>query len=116
MLGLAGPVESIGPAATLRWTHSVEKTRWTEEWRATAEGLVITHASVEGSGAGMEPPEGSVHRDGAWHWRPTLPPVPEILLGNAGVTAPWQLCPAYGACRDLIAPAGEVIRLFACTP
>jgi len=114
MLGLAALPEVIGPAATLSWTHSIEKTLWTEHWRATPAGLLIDEASVQGSGAGMEPPDGSVLKDGAWHWRPALPPQSEITLGNAGVTAPWRLCPDGGACRDLIAPAGEPIRLFPC--
>lgn len=115
MLGLAGPVETIGPAAVLRWIHSVQKTRWTEEWRAEPDGLHLVAASAESNGAGMEPPEGAVLRDGAWHWAPRLPPLPEVILGNAGVTAPWELCPAGGACRALLAPPGEPIRLFACT-
>jgi hypothetical protein len=114
MLGLAAAPEAIGPAATLSWTHSIEKTLWTEHWRATPAGLVIDEASVEGSGAGMEPSEGSILKDGAWHWTPTLPPMPEVMLGNAGVTAPWRLCSDNGACRDLIAPPGEPIRLFPC--
>lgn len=114
MLGLAAVPEVIGPAATLSWTHSIEKTRWTEHWQATPDGLVLDAASVQGSGAGMEPPDGSILKDGAWHWKPTLAPMPEVMLGNAGVTAPWTLCRDGGSCRDLIAPAGEPIRLFPC--
>ena len=47
-------------AFTLSWTHSVEKTRWEEDWRVTPAGLEIVEARVKGSGAGMEPPEGAV--------------------------------------------------------
>ena len=53
-------------AFTLSWTHSVEKTRWEEDWRVTPAGLEIVEARVKGSGAGMEPPEGAVLKDGWW--------------------------------------------------
>ncbi len=42
-------------ALTLAWTHSVEKTLWEEDWRASAYGLELAQTRVRGSGAGMEP-------------------------------------------------------------
>ena len=46
----------LAGALTLAWTHSVEKTRWEEDWREVAAGLELVEARVQGSGAGMEPP------------------------------------------------------------
>jgi hypothetical protein len=88
-------------AFTLAWTHSVEKTRWEEDWRVTPRGLEIVEARIEGSGAGMEaPPEASF--DGRyWHYRPSLPPQPNLALARSGRTGgAWQLC-FSGSCRDL---------------
>ncbi|TIX68318.1 MAG: DUF1850 domain-containing protein, partial [Mesorhizobium sp.] len=63
----AGKTVTLTVAAfTLAWTHSVEKTRWQEDWKVMPSGLQIAEARIKGSGAGMEPPEGSVLRDGWW--------------------------------------------------
>ena len=57
----AGKTVTLAVAAfTLSWTHSVEKTRWEEDWAITPAGLQIVEARVKGSGAGMEPAEGAV--------------------------------------------------------
>ena len=61
-------------AFTLSWTHSVEKTRWEEDWAITPAGLQIVEARVKGSGAGMDPADGAVLRDGWWVYAPSLPP------------------------------------------
>jgi hypothetical protein len=88
-------------AFTLAWTHSVEKTRWEEDWRLTTAGLEITEARIQGSGAGMEPPPDAVFDGHAWHYRPKLPPQKAITLARSGATGgSWQICFA-GACRDL---------------
>lgn len=101
---------------TLRWRHSVQKTLWEEVWRATPEGLVLAEARVEGSGAGMEPPEGAALRDGFWRWRPGLPAQREIVMRRSGATADWQLCIA-GACRpmgDYLPEDADPVVLRAC--
>lgn len=99
---------------TLSWTHSVEKTEWREAWRVTSQGLVATEARVKGSGAGMDPPEGSILKDGWWVWTPKLPPLPELVLAASGATgAGWTLC-AAGQCRELGAQAGEAIHIRPC--
>lgn len=99
---------------TLSWTHSVEKTEWRESWRATPDGLIATGASVEGSGAGMDPPEGSVLKDGKWVWTPSLPPVPELVLASSGATGSgWTFC-AAGECRELGAVPGAAIHIRPC--
>lgn len=101
-------------AFTLSWTHSVERTRWEEDWRVTAAGLELVEARVAGSGAGMEPPEGAVLRDGFWAFAPNLPPMPEVLLAASGATGSgWRLC-AAAACLDLGARAGSPVRLAPC--
>ena len=50
-------------------------------------GLQIVEARVEGSGAGMEPGEGAVLRDGWWIYKPELPPQREIVLAASGAPA-----------------------------
>ncbi|BCH28004.1 DUF1850 domain-containing protein [Mesorhizobium sp. L-8-3] len=99
---------------TLSWTHSVEKTRWEEDWKVTPAGLEIVAARIKGSGAGMEPPEGAVFRDGWWTYVPHLPPRPSLVLAASGATASgWRLC-AGETCLDLGAEAGEPVSVQAC--
>lgn len=101
-------------AFTLSWTHSIEKTRWEEDWRVTPAGLEIVEARVKGSGAGMEPPEGAVLRDGWWSYRPKIGPRPILALAASGTTgAGWRLCTDQ-ACMDLGTEAGKTIELSAC--
>ena len=113
----AGKVTALAATAfTLSWTHSVERTRWEEDWRLASAGLEIVEARVRGSGAGMEPPEGAVLRDGWWVYRPSLPPVPELALAASGATGEgWRLC-AAGDCREIGVAAGAAVRIAACSP
>lgn len=85
---------------TLGWTHSVEKTRWEEDWRVTALGLVIEEARIEGSGAGMEIPADAILAEGFWVYRPELAPQKEVRLLDAGRGADWDICVA-GDCRPI---------------
>ncbi|MDP3315414.1 MAG: DUF1850 domain-containing protein, partial [Devosia sp.] len=55
---------------TLSWTHSVERTDWSETWRVSEQGLELTEARIKGSGAGMDPGEGAKLEDGWWAWSP----------------------------------------------
>lgn len=89
---------------TLSWTHSVEKILWEEDWRVAGQGLVLEESRVRGSGAGMDPPEGAVLEAGSWHYRPDLPPLPELILARSGATADWRLC-IKGTCT----PLGELL-------
>jgi hypothetical protein len=87
-----------GSLFTLSWTHSVERTRWEEDWRITPAGLEILEARIRGSGAGMEPPESSVLRDGWWVYRPALPAQRQVTLAQSAATGEgWTLC-AQGSC------------------
>ena len=85
---------------TLAWTHSIEKLRWEEDWHVAGPTLVLTEARIRGSGAGMEPPAGSVLHDGAWHFRPRDRWLRELQLARSEFTPDYQLCFA-GRCRPL---------------
>jgi hypothetical protein len=111
----AGKATALAATAfTLSWTHSVERTRWEEDWRLSGTGLEIVEARVRGSGAGMEPPEGAVLKDGWWTYRPALPPVPSLVLAASGATGEgWRLC-AAGECREIGVSAGAPATIAAC--
>ena len=103
-------------AFTLSWTHSVQKTLWVEHWRVELGGLRIVEASVEGSGAGMEPGEGARFDGRFWRWKPDLPLLPELLLRRSdAVPQGWRLC-AGGKCRAIAdrAEAADVVTLRPC--
>ncbi|MEK9968751.1 MAG: DUF1850 domain-containing protein [Ferrovibrio sp.] len=101
-LALGAAVVALGVnQVELRWTHSVQKSEWREQWSVTAAGLVLQQAAVQSSGAGMDPGEDAVMRDGFWVWRPALPPQPELILTRSPYTpGDWHLCTAAG-CHDL---------------
>jgi hypothetical protein len=100
-IATAGTTTKLAIAAfTLAWTHSVEKTLWEEDVRIEGDRLVVVEARIQGSGAGMEPTPGAVLRDGTYHYRPNLPPLPELELANSGEVTDWRLC-FDGQCRPL---------------
>ncbi|MDF2763709.1 MAG: hypothetical protein K0S81_703 [Rhodospirillales bacterium] len=100
---------------TLVWEHTVERAYWHEDWRVTAEGLVIDEARIQTNGAGMEAGEGAVLQDGWWRWRPELEPLPHIVLARSAA-GEWQLCWAGQGCRGLAAlvPGTEPVTLRPC--
>lgn len=101
-------------AFSLSWVHSVEKIEWREDWAVTPAGLELKLARVKGSGAGMEPGEGAVLKDGWWQWSPTVPPLPSIRLAASGLTpSGWELCHASG-CMTLGATPGDESVISAC--
>jgi len=93
--------------ADLAWTHSVQKTEWREHWRAVtlssgAPALQITQASVEGSGAGMEPGEDAKFKDGRWVWAPKLGAQPQLILTRSPFTpGDWKICLKDQPCRPV---------------
>lgn len=93
-VGLAGAVWVELPLSrfTLAWRHSVEKVRWEEDYRITAEGLVLEQARIKGSGAGMEIPDDAALRNGRWHYRPNLPPLDLLRLGRTPEAGDYQIC------------------------
>ncbi|TPW26118.1 DUF1850 domain-containing protein [Pararhizobium mangrovi] len=101
---------------TLSWTHSVEKITWSEHWALTDAGLVVTQASVEGSGAGMDPPPDARFVDGRYVYTPDLPPQKELILAASGATVGgWTLC-SGGTCRVIGARAEAPIHIRRCDP
>lgn len=105
---------------TLAWTHSIEKTRWEEDYEVALSGgaptLVAVAARVKGSGAGMEPPPGAVLRGGWYEFAPASRELAELPLRRSPYAADYELC-ADGGCRPLSAllPSdGGVTRLTAC--
>lgn len=85
---------------TLAWTHSIEKIRWEEDWRIEAGQLRIVEARIRGTGAGMEPPEGALLKDGVWHYRPRLMPQDTLMLTHTPYAEPHELCFA-GRCANI---------------
>ncbi|WP_116474590.1 DUF1850 domain-containing protein [Zobellella maritima] len=101
---------------TLSWMHSVEKITWQEHYRLDNQGLLLTEARVQGSGAGMEPPPEARLQDGAWYWQPNIR-LPQVVLADSEFTADYTLCLDSGLCRPLShwLPAGQGVTLSACT-
>jgi len=106
---------------TLAWTHSVERIEWREDYALAPGGLRLVEARVQGSGAGMEPPEGSRLVDGWWVYGGGLPVLPALTLARSGAVADWRICQG-GACREftaLLPPAARdapTVTLQPCAP
>ncbi|MGF6178157.1 DUF1850 domain-containing protein [Ensifer sp. 4252] len=99
---------------TLQWTHSVEKIEWRENWRVGPAGLRLIEASVRGSGAGMEPGDGAVYKDGWWTWKPDIAPQQQLVLAASGATpSGWTLC-AANSCRELGRGSGPAPIISVC--
>jgi hypothetical protein len=97
---------------TLHWTHSVTRGLWWESWEVSDAGLRPIEARITGSGPGMDPPEGALLVDGAWSYRPDLPPQQQVFLAASGATTGgWHLC-ALGVCHVLGADSGPAVRLW----
>lgn len=80
---------------TLACTHSIEKVRWEEDWRTTAEGLEITEARIRGTGAGMEIPPDAILKNGVWHYVPSMVPVRNLRLAHSEFTSEYEICIGY---------------------
>lgn len=111
---MAGAVAlAVSQGFTLGWTHSVERIEWVENWQVRDGRLHLTQAAIRGSGAGMEPGEGAVLKDGWWIWSPGIA-VPALSLAASGATGGgWRLCTDQG-CRTLGAEAGQPLILAPC--
>jgi hypothetical protein len=101
------PIEQF----TLRWTHSIERIEWEEDWRidALARELRLVESRVRGSGAGMEPPDDAVLRNGIWH-APGRVRVPLLHLAASAYTSDWQLC-VDDRCEPLMSRAGRAPQI-----
>jgi len=103
---------------TLAWTHSIEKIRWEEDYRLVDRRLKVVEARIRGSGAGMEPPDGAVLRNGVWHYQPALPAQERLRLARSPYVADYQMC-WDGKCWPMTDIAGPVetaseVGLFVC--
>jgi hypothetical protein len=110
----------LGDAVTLRWTHSIEKIVWEEDYRLEADHLRLVEARVRGTGAGMEPPADAVLKEGAWHYTPHLPLLSRIELRHSPHVPPYILCNA-NQCQPVTAWLPEleenaVLQLAPCRP
>lgn len=109
-------------AFTLAWTHSIEKTRWEEDYTIRADDagrpiLIAGHARILGSGAGMDPPPGAVHHANGWYeYQPRTGPLHVLRLTRSPYTADYDWC-VHGRCQPLLAimpTDGDVTLLRPC--
>ena len=102
------------PAATLIWTHTVEKTGWEEDYSASPNGITITEARIEAVGAGMEPPSFAVREGRWWRYRPSLPVLNSVQLANSAFAEGYSLC-WDSECRPLssLVPQGKQVSIVA---
>jgi hypothetical protein len=111
----AATLHIVASAFTLSWIHSVQHTRWEEDWRIAGDRFVSVEARIESMGAGMEAGPDAKFDGTWWRWKPGLPPLPEILLRRSDSQPQgWRLC-ANGACRR-IADHDEKADIVALTP
>jgi len=80
---------------SLRWTHSIEKIEWSEDYEVVGDWLHLSRAHIRGAGAGMEPPEGAWLQDGVWSYRLADPWRREMVLARSPYVADYELC--FGA-------------------
>jgi hypothetical protein len=103
----AGVVVAALPTTefTVEWRHSVEKTRWQERYRVDGRQIVLTSASIEAMGAGMEPPPDARFANGRWTWEP-MRSMTELRLTRSPYVDDYTIC-WNGVCRPLSALVGE---------
>ena len=78
---------------TLSWTHSVEKIEWQENWRINNSNLEIVEARIKGSGAGMDPPENAVLKNGWYVYKPQIGQIKELNLSTSNTDlVNWKIC------------------------
>ena len=99
---IAGVLRATLPTQTftLEWTHSIEKIQWRESYAVLGDRLALTGARVEGMGAGMEAGDGATFDGSGWRWKPSIAPLPEIILTLSPYTSDYRLC-AGASCRSL---------------
>ena len=100
---------------TLRWTHSVERTPWEEDFVVQGTALQLREARVTRSGAGMDPPPAATWSDGWWRYHPALGLLPEVILANSEFADGYVLCWHGGSCvsLDTVAAKGTPVKIAA---
>ena len=102
---------------TLAWEHTVEKVRWEEDYVARDGALELVEARIRSTGAGMEMPPEAEPANGAWRYRPRLPPLRQIYVRNIALPLGYDLC-WNGVCRrltTLIGSRNDMLVLMPCT-
>ena len=120
----AAPVFVSVERFTLAWTHSIEKTRWEEDYAVlpgatpgAAPVLQALTARVRGSGAGMEPPPDAVLRNGWFEYTPPSLAPHGLRLTRSVFSADYEWCTS-GRCAPLstLLPSdGDITLLIPCT-
>lgn len=95
------PVQSF----TLAWVHSIERSRWEEDYaietgRDGQPVLRALQARIKGSAAGMEPPDDARWVDGWYAYTPRQQHPAWLPLSRSPYTADYEWC-AGGACTPL---------------
>ena len=100
-------------SVTLSWAHSIEKARWEEDYVVEGKVLYLREARIKTSGAGMDPPDGAVWREGWWRYRPALSRIPEVVLANSNFVEGYTLCWSPSSCQPMEAfvPKGTPVKL-----
>lgn len=108
---------------TLAWTHSIEKVRWEEDYAVVASAtpgqppvLQALTARVQGSAAGMEPPEDAVPRNGWYEYTPRMWSPKGLRLTRSVYTADYEWC-SKGRCvalGQLLPSDGDITLLTPC--
>lgn len=120
-MGLAGVIWAQLPVGefTLGWQHTVQKVRWEEDYRVDGRRLLLTHARVQGSGAGMEVPLDAQWRQGRWHYQPDLA-LDVLRLARTPQAGDYEVC-LPGGCRPMaqwLGPPREseaAVELWVCS-
>ena len=117
----AGLVRATLPSSevAVAWTHSVEKTRWEERYVISGASLRLVEARVQAVGAGMEPADDAVLRDGWWRWTPRAEPMTELRLTYSTFTPDYTICAAErcSTLQELVGlplEQGQVVSLQPC--
>jgi hypothetical protein len=116
------PAFVAGELFTLAWTHSIEKTRWEEDYRVTTtpSGPVLeaVQSRIKGSAAGMEPPPDARLVNGWYTYTPSVRVLTELRLSRSEFAADHELC-AQGVCQPLAhwlgPPQGGTALVHPCT-
>src|SRR5215218_1525372 len=97
---------------TLKWTHTVEKSPWEEDYRVVDGALIIEEARIRTGGAGMEPPRDAIWSSGWWRYKPAIGPLEDVILANSEFGEGYTICRG-NACQLLreLTPAGELVKI-----
>jgi hypothetical protein len=97
---------------TLAWTHTVEGTRWEEDYAVVEGALVLQEARVKTSGAGMDAPANAVWTGEWWRYVPSLGPLHEVVLAYSAFAPGYTVC-WHGTCRQLqtLIPTGNFAKM-----